>query len=56
MNNNIIKIYGKMPEIITTLKTLENIIGQGATLSDVVDLVTYSSIKRLLKKKDGKIK
>ena len=49
--SNIIKIHGSMSEILATLKTLENIIGERATLSDVVDLVTYSSIKKLINKR-----
>lgn len=46
-----------MPQIIATLKTLENIIGKGATLSDVVTLAKYSKIRKIVKNqlKDGKI-
>ena len=55
--NNIIKIHGTMPQIIATLKTFDQIIGQGATLSDVVTLAKYSKIRKIVKNKlkDGKI-
>lgn len=53
MNSKIIKISGKMPQIVATLKTLNKITGQGATLSDLVDLVDlvrHARIKRIFQK------
>ena len=47
MKNYIIKAAGKPAEIVTALQTLKNIIGEGATLSDVVTLKRFTDLKRI---------
>ena len=50
MKTYIIKAAGKPSEIVTALQTLKNIIGEGATLSDVATLKRFTDLKRITEK------
>lgn len=57
MKNYIIKASGKMPDVIQQLKTLKNIFGGSATLSDVATVARYTKLLQVERKqfeKDGK--
>ena len=44
MNNYIIKGCGKIDDILTSLKALQNVFGKGAPLSDVATVARYNKI------------
>ena len=51
---NIIKTSGKISEIIATLKTLQAIFGEGATLSTVAIKTRYNILENALQNQFGK--
>lgn len=50
MDKFIIKLSGKMPDILTALKTLKTIYGGGVTLSDVDKITRYNQLKITIEK------